>query len=70
MHALGFEVSLMTTSLPIYMWWLDIGPVEALMADMVVTTFIVGYTYLFTLAYDRHFPVTGTPLIDHNQFAR
>ncbi len=59
LHALGFELSLLTTSLPIYMVWLDIGLVEAFMADMAVTTFVVAYTYVFTLIYDRVFPVGG-----------
>jgi len=57
-HSIGFEVSLTLTSLPIYTWWLNIGLLDALMADIVVTTFVVGYTYLFTLAYDKIFPVT------------
>ena len=59
LHAVGFELSLLTTSLPIYMVWLDIGLVQAFMADMAVTTFVVAYTYLFTLFYDRVFPVGG-----------
>ncbi len=70
LHALGFELSLLTTSLPIYMWWLGIGPVEAVMTDMVVTTFVVTHTYLFTLAYDRMFPVGDLPLANDNQLAR
>lgn len=57
LHALGFEVSLTATSLPIYMLWLKIGLIEALAADIVVTTFVVAYTYVFTLAYDRAFPL-------------
>lgn len=57
MHAVGFEVSLTITSLPIYVWWLNIGFLDALAADIVVTTFVVVYTYAFTLAYDRFFPL-------------
>jgi len=57
LHAVGFEVSLTFTSLPIYMLWLKIGVLEALAADIVVTTFVVGYTYVFTLAYDKAFPL-------------
>lgn len=56
-HAVGFEGSLIFTSLPIYMLWLKIGALEALAADIVVTTFVVGYTYVFTLAYDKAFPL-------------
>lgn len=57
LHAIGFEASLTLTSLPIYMLWLKIGVVEALAADVVVTTFVVAYTYVFTLAYDKAFPI-------------
>lgn len=57
LHAIGFEVSLVITSLPIYAWWLGIGLLEALMTDIVVTSFVVAYTYFFTLAYDRLFPL-------------
>lgn len=57
-HAVGFEVTLMLTSLPIYMLWLGIGLLEALSLDIVVTSFVVVYTYVFTLGYDRMFPLT------------
>lgn len=56
-HAIGFELTLVTTSLPIYVWWLDLGVIEALTMDLIVTSFIVAYTYVFTLGYDRLFPV-------------
>ena len=57
LHAVGFEVVLVTTSLPILCWWLDLGVLEALTIDLFVTLFVVVYTFLFTLAYDRLFPV-------------
>jgi uncharacterized membrane protein len=57
LHALGFELSLLLTSLPVYTLWLGLTVLEALAADLVVTSFVVAYTYLFTLAYDRMFPV-------------
>lgn len=56
-HAVGFELTLLITSVPIYCWWLDITVVAAVMVDLVVTSLVVAYTYLFTLAYDRLFPV-------------
>lgn len=57
-HAVGFEVSLTATSLPFYMLWLKINFLEALATNLVVTTFVVTYTYVFTLIYDRAFPLT------------
>lgn len=56
-HALGFELTLLITSLPIYTWWLSLTVVEALATDLVVTSFVVVFTYVFTLGYDRAFPV-------------
>ena len=62
LHAVGFELTLLITSLPIYAWWLNISLLEALMTDLVVTSFVVAYTYLFTLGYDRMFPVVPQPV--------
>ena len=56
-HAIGVEVTLAITSIPIYTWWLKITVLEAILIDVVVTTFIVGYTYIFTLVYDLVFPI-------------
>ena len=56
-HALGFEVGLMITSLPIVVWWLGLTIVQALLIDIVVTSFVVIYTFLFGWGYDRLFPV-------------
>lgn len=65
LHAVGFEVTLMLTSLPLYMWWLQISLGQAFVTDLVVTTFVVGYTYVFTLAYDRMYPLRqGASLAD------
>ena len=57
LHAVGFEMSLLITSIPIYMWWFDFSVLQAISTDIVVTTFVVGYTYVFSLVYDRKFPV-------------
>jgi uncharacterized membrane protein len=56
---LGFEVSLTISSLPIYGWWLGLTIFEALATDVVVTSFVVIYTYFYTWGYDRMFPVTA-----------
>jgi len=56
-HALGFEGCLMLSSLPIYMVWLGLELWQALATDATITSFVVAYTYVFTMAYDRTFPV-------------
>ncbi|KIC12070.1 hypothetical protein RA19_05125 [Leisingera sp. ANG-M1] len=61
LHATGFEATLLMTSLPLYIWWLGLGLWQALATDLTVTSFVVVYTYGFTLAYDRLFPVAAAP---------
>lgn len=56
-HAVGLEVVLTATSLPIVTWWLDIAIWQALAMDALVMAFIVVYTMAFTWVYDRIFPV-------------
>lgn len=65
LHALGFELTLFVSSLPILMWWLSLSILDAVLTDLVVTSFVVIYTYFFTLAYDRIFPV-----IPHHGFIK
>ena len=59
LHALGFEVTLTITSLPIYAYWLGVTWMEALAMDIFVTSFVVAFTYVYTLAYDRIYPVAS-----------
>lgn len=59
LHAAGFEVLLTLMSLPIKAYWLDIGFIEALSVNIAVTSIVVVYTYVFTLAYDTAFPLAG-----------
>ena len=61
LHATGFEATLLITSLPVYIWWLGLSLWQALATDLTVTSFVVLYTYGFTLAYDRLFPVAAAP---------
>ena len=63
LHTIGFELTLLTTSMPIYIWWLDLTFFAALATDLVVTSFVVIYTYFFTLGYDRLVPVQSHPVV-------
>ena len=56
-HAVGFESILVLTSLPIVMWWLGFTIWQALAMDVAVSAFVVAYTFLFGLGYDKFFPV-------------
>jgi len=56
-HAICFEACLLLTSLPIIMWWLAMSLLDALLMDLALMAFVVGFTWLFTWCYDRLFPV-------------
>ena len=56
-HALGFEATLVVINLPLLMWWMGWSLWQALALDIVAMAGVVVYTYYFTLAYDRMFPI-------------
>ncbi len=56
-HAIGLEIALVFTSLPAIMWWMEWGFSKALLFDLTAVALIVIYTYVFTLIYDKVFPV-------------
>ncbi len=56
-HAVGFEFTLVVVNLPIIMWWMQWSFWQALGFDIVAMAAVVVYTYYFTLAYDRLFPI-------------
>ena len=58
LHAVGFECTLVMTSLPIVMWWLEMTLFQALLMDIAVTSIVVVYTFVFTYCYDWLFPVS------------
>jgi len=60
-HAIGFESTLVVLGLPVIMWWLDLNFWQALALDVGAMAFVVVYTYFFTLAYDRLFPLAQPP---------
>ena len=57
LHAVGFEFTLVVVNLPIVMWWLEWGFWQALLVDAIAMAAVVVYTYFFTLAYDKLFPI-------------
>ena len=56
-HALGFETTLVIVNLPVIMWWMGWNFWQAIGFDIAAMAAIVVYTYYFTLAYDRIFPI-------------
>ncbi|MDJ0750208.1 MAG: PACE efflux transporter [Woeseiaceae bacterium] len=56
-HAIGFEFTLVVVNLPLIMWWMQWSFSQALGFDIIAMAAVVVYTYFFTLAYDRLFPI-------------
>ncbi len=57
LHAVGMELTLVFAGLPVIMVWMRWPIAEALVFNLSAMAAIVLYTYLFTLAYDRLFPI-------------
>jgi uncharacterized membrane protein len=57
LHAVAFESILVIVSMPFIMWWMDWGFWQTLAFDIAAMAGVVIYTFVFTLAYDRLFPV-------------
>lgn len=58
-HAIGFEVGFIFLLVPLFVWWLDIGWWHALVLDLGLSLFFLGYTFAFNWAFDAVF---GLPL--------
>ena len=59
LHALGFETGLLVVSLPIIVYWTGMDWLTALFADIALALAYTAYAFIFNLAYDRTFPITG-----------
>lgn len=57
LHAVLFELGLLAIMLPAIAWYLGIGLWEALMLDIALALFYMGYAFVFNWAYDRVFPL-------------
>lgn len=55
LHAAGLEGGLVILLAPVMAWWLDVGLMAALVADIGLTLVFLVYTYLFNLGFDLVF---------------
>lgn len=58
-HALLFELGLLSVLMPFIAWYLGISLLEALLMDISFALFYIIYAFLFTWVYDRLFPVSS-----------
>lgn len=56
-HAVLFELGLLTIMLPLVAWYLQISLWQALIMDIALALFYMAYAFLFNWAYDRLFPL-------------
>lgn len=56
-HAMLFELGLLTIMLPLVAWYLQISIWQALVMDIALALFYMGYAFVFNWAYDRVFPL-------------
>lgn len=59
LHALLFEGGLLVLLLPPMAWYLGMGLWQTFVMDLAIVVFYAVYAFLFNLAYDRVFPVSG-----------
>lgn len=58
-HAIGFEIGLVTMLVPLFAWILGVSLLVAFFLNAVMIVFFLVYAFLFNLAFDRIF---GLPL--------
>ena len=58
-HTFLFEAGLVIMLIPMIAWYLGIGLWAAFLMDLAIVTFYLVYGFLFNIAYDRIFPITG-----------
>lgn len=61
-HAVGFEAGLIVLVVPFFAWWFQIPLWEALMLDLGLVLFFLGYTFLFGWAFDQVFGLPASAM--------
>lgn len=54
-HALGFEGGLAAILVPVMAWWLGLPLLDALLMEIGILAFFLGYTYVFNFSFDKIF---------------
>lgn len=55
-HAISFELGLFFFTIPLYIWWYNVGFIKAISMEITILVFFFIYTYLFTLVFDKLCP--------------
>jgi uncharacterized membrane protein len=54
-HAIGFQVALVTFLIPLIAWWLDVSLLQAFLYDAVLIVFFPIFTFTYNWAFDSVF---------------
>ncbi|KVD08016.1 hypothetical protein WI81_31050 [Burkholderia ubonensis] len=55
LHAIGFQVALVTFLIPLIAWWLDVSLLQALLYDAVLIVFFPIFTFVYNWSFDGMF---------------
>ncbi|OJA37917.1 hypothetical protein BGV47_15980 [Burkholderia ubonensis] len=55
LHAIGFQVALVTFLIPLIAWWLDLSLLQALLYDAVLIVFFPIFTFVYNWSFDGVF---------------
>ena len=56
-HAVGFEGGLVIILIPLFMWWYQVGPLDALKMEVALLVFFLVFTFVFTWIFDHIVPI-------------
>lgn len=51
-HAVGFQVALVTFLIPLIAWWLDVSLLQAFLFDAVLIVFFPIFTFVYNWSFD------------------
>jgi uncharacterized membrane protein len=54
-HAIGFQVALVTFLIPLIAWWLDVSLLQAFLYDAVLIVFFPIFTFAYNWSFDSVF---------------
>ncbi|WP_321891647.1 PACE efflux transporter [Burkholderia cenocepacia] len=54
-HAIGFQIVLVTFLIPLITWWLDVSLLQAFLYDAVLIVFFPIFTFTYNWAFDSVF---------------
>ena len=57
LHAFLFEVGMLIITLPLVVWWMEYGLMEAFKMSIALMIFYLVYVYIYNIVYDKLFPI-------------